>query len=67
MSEKKAGGFIFRFYTTDHRPYHLHIYKDRKFLRKYDIENKKLDLKPMYLSKKHKILNALKKLGYLAK
>jgi hypothetical protein len=41
MSDKKVGGFLFRIYKNDHRPYHTHIFKDGNELGRFDLENQK--------------------------
>ena len=40
MSERKAGGFIFRTYLGDHAPLHVHIYDGQnRFVGRWDIEH----------------------------
>ena len=34
-------GYVFITFKGDHRPYHVHIYKDRKEIGRWDIENQK--------------------------
>lgn len=41
MGDKKVGGFIFRTYKNDHRPYHVHIIQGNKELGRFDIENQR--------------------------
>jgi len=41
MSRKKMRGYVFITFKGDHRPYHVHIYKDRKEIGRWDIENQK--------------------------
>ena len=63
MSEKKVGGFIFRTYKNDHRPYHVHIIKGDKELGRFDIEGQG----PMdeRLKITGQLRKALKRGGYL--
>jgi hypothetical protein len=35
----KAGGYVVRMYLNDHPPLHVHIFKDRQELDRYDLEN----------------------------
>jgi len=63
MSEKKIGGFIFRIYKNDHRPYHVHIFKDSKELGRFDIENQKSMDEQLKIE--GQLRKALKKGGYL--
>lgn len=63
MSEKKILGFIFRSYKNDHPPYHVHVFKDKKFLGRFDIVHQR----PMdpRLKVEGTLRKALKKGGYL--
>ncbi len=63
MSDKKIGGFIFREYKNDHRPYHVHIFLGQKELGRFDIEGQRsMDER---LKIKGQLRKALKKGGYL--
>lgn len=37
MGENKAGGYIFRTFSNDHLPYHVHIYYKGREIGKFDI------------------------------
>jgi hypothetical protein len=37
--EWKAKGYVFRQYLNDHRPWHVHVFKDGRELGRYDLEN----------------------------
>ena len=63
MSEKKVGGFIFRIYMNDHRPYHVHVFRGDKELGRFDIENQKSMDKPFKVV--GQVRKALKRAGYL--
>lgn len=63
MGTKKIGGFIFRTFATDHRPYHVHIYYEQKELGRFDIENQRPMEKKFSMSGKLK--KTLKEAGYL--
>jgi len=39
VGRKKRGGYIFETYAGDHPPYHVHVYKDGRFIGRFDIEN----------------------------
>ena len=38
----KARGYVVRLYENDHRPLHVHIFKDGRPLDRYDLENGQL-------------------------
>ncbi len=63
MSEKKIGGFIFRIYLNDHRPYHVHVFRGSKEIGRFDIENQKSMDKGFKVT--GQVRKALKKVGYL--
>ena len=63
MSEKKVGGFIFRIYKNDHRPYHVHIIKSNKEIGRFDIENKRSMDERLKIT--GQLRKALKQAGYL--
>lgn len=65
MGIKKIGGFIFKTYEADHRPYHVHIYKDGKELGKFDIENQEPMTTKLVITKSGKLRRALRAGGYL--
>ena len=41
MGRKRIGGFVFEWYVGDHRPYHIHVYKDNVHLGRFDLEEQK--------------------------
>lgn len=62
VTTKKHGGFIFRTYANDHRPYHVHVFKDNEEIGRFDIEAGK----PMgRLKLTRKLKKALRAAGYL--
>jgi len=63
MGTKKIGGFIFRTFVSDHRPYHVHIYYEQKELGRFDIENQKPMDKRVKMT--NKLEKALSEAGYL--
>lgn len=34
-----AGGYVFVTWIGDHSPYHVHVYRDRELVLKWDLEN----------------------------
>ena len=41
MGKLKRGGYIFMSWIGDHSPKHVHIYNDKGFLLKWDLERSK--------------------------
>ena len=39
MARLRRGGFIFVSWTGDHTPRHVHVYRDRRLVVKWDLEN----------------------------
>jgi len=39
MSKIRRGNFIFLSWKGDHSPYHVHVYKNRRLVVKWDLEN----------------------------
>ena len=39
MGKIKAGGYIFVTWVGDHEPLHVHVFKDGRFVAKWDLEN----------------------------
>ena len=39
MGRIKRGNFIFVFWSGDHSPRHVHVYRERKLSVKWDLEN----------------------------
>ncbi|MBL7662609.1 DUF4160 domain-containing protein [bacterium] len=42
MGKHRRGGYIFLTWIGDHRPRHVHIYKNNKLVAKWDLENGKV-------------------------
>jgi hypothetical protein len=62
MGKKKLAGYLFITYKGDHRPYHVHIIKNRRELGRWDIENQM----PMDdFEVNNDLKDALIKLGYM--
>ena len=40
MGKVRRGGYIFVTWKSDHSPRHVHVYRDGKFVVKWDLENK---------------------------
>jgi hypothetical protein len=38
LGEKRVGGFVFRWWAGDHAPQHVHVYRDGRFLGRWDLE-----------------------------
>ena len=63
MGEKKIGGFVFRIYKNDHRPYHVDVIRDGRDLGRFDIENQEsMDERVKIQGQLRK---ALRRAGYL--
>ncbi len=41
MGKYRRGGYIFVTWKSDHPPRHVHVYRDRKLVVKWDLDNKK--------------------------
>jgi hypothetical protein len=41
MGKLRRGGFVFIWWKGDHPPRHVHVYRDGKFMLKWDLDNKK--------------------------
>ena len=39
MGKVRREGYVFTTWKGDHSPYHVHVYKDRKLVVKWDLEN----------------------------
>lgn len=64
MGRRKAGGFIFEWYSGDHEPFHVHVYRGSEFIGRFDV----LHQKPMgdwVLT--GRIKKALQQAGFLKK
>ena len=40
MGKIRRGGYLFFTWKGDHAPRHVHVYRDGKFIVKWDLENK---------------------------
>ena len=40
MARVRRGGYIFLTWIGDHSPRHVHVYRDGKFIVKWDLENR---------------------------
>ena len=61
MGTRKVGGYIFRSYKGDHRPLHVHIFRDRDEIGRWDIENQR----PMDFELTRDLRKALIAAGYM--
>lgn len=41
MGKQRRGGYIFITWKGDHRPRHVHVYRNGKLVVKWDLENQK--------------------------
>ena len=41
MGRKRRGGYFFETYAGDHPPYHVHVYKEGRFIGRFDMENQR--------------------------
>jgi Domain of unknown function (DUF4160) len=39
MGKIRRGGYIFVSWKSDHPPRHVHVYRERKFIVKWDLDN----------------------------
>ena len=62
MGRRKLAGYVFITYKGDHRPYHVHIVKDRREIGRWDIENQ-VTMDDFEVT--DEVKNALIKLGYM--
>jgi hypothetical protein len=37
----RRGNYVFLFYVGDHAPRHVHVYRERKLVVKWDLENRR--------------------------
>ena len=58
MGKIRRGGYIFITWKGDHSPRHVHVYRDGKFVVKWDLENKK----PMRGKPSRRLLDLIEKL-----
>ena len=64
MSKIRRGGYIFITWIGDHAPRHVHVYKDRKLLLKWDLENN-LPMKGTPLAVVLRLIDELRREGHL--
>ena len=64
MSKIKRGNYIFVTWSGDHSPFHVHVFKDRKLVVKWDLENNKA-MKGCITNKIRDIIEELSKEGLL--
>lgn len=64
MGKIRRGGFIFITWIGDHSPYHVHVYKDRQLVVKWDLENN-VAMKGKATSKVLKLIEELRDEGEL--
>ena len=62
MSRWKRAGVIVVLYSTDHDPWHVHVFEDRKRLLKFDLESWTV-MEGKLTSKARKALEALREEG----
>jgi len=60
VGRKKRGGYVFETYAGDHPPYHVHIYRDDRFIGRFDVEHQR----PMDGELSAQVLKYLEELGY---
>lgn len=62
MGRRKAGGYIFEWYSGDHEPFHIHVYEGSNFIGRFDVAHQR----PMGdWVMTNRIRKALKKVGFL--
>ena len=64
MGKIRRGGFIFNTWIGDHSPYHVHVYKDTKFVVKWDLEHE-VSMKGKASAKVRKLIRELREEGQL--
>jgi len=58
MGKLRRGGYIFVAWRSDHPPRHVHVYRDRELVVKWDLDNKK----PMKGSAPRRVLELIAEL-----
>ncbi|MGH7874080.1 MAG: DUF4160 domain-containing protein [Candidatus Binatia bacterium] len=58
MGKLRRGGCVFFWWKGDHSPRHVHVYRDGKFVVKWDLDNKK----PMRGNAPRRVVELIKKL-----
>jgi hypothetical protein len=41
MAKRRRGGYVFFSWKSDHAPHHVHVFRDGKFVVKWDLEHGK--------------------------
>jgi hypothetical protein len=41
MPKIRRGGYVFVAWTSDHPPRHVHVYRDRRLVVKWDLDNRR--------------------------
>lgn len=65
MGRIRRGGYIFEFWIGDHFPRHVHIFKDRRFIAKVELDNVLTVMKGRMNQRLRRILEKLVKEGAL--
>lgn len=58
MSKIRRGGYVFLTWTGDHSPRHVHVYRDGRFILKWDLDSRK----PMAGSPLRRVLDLIREL-----
>ena len=58
MGKLRRGGYIFVWWSGDHSPKHVHVYRDRRLVVKWDLDN----AKPMKGNASRRIIELIKEL-----
>lgn len=64
MGKIRRGNYVFLTWKGDHSPYHVHVYKDGKFIVKWDLENNQA-MKGSASGRILKVMEALRSEGVL--
>jgi len=58
MPKIRRGGYVFVAWVGDHTPRHVHVYRDGRFVLKWDLENRR----PMAGAPSRKVLELIRQL-----
>jgi hypothetical protein len=58
----KAGGYVIQLYATDHPPLHVHVFRGRRLVARYDLHGRRF-MPGSDLGQAKRILRALRTLG----
>ena len=64
MPTWRSGGFLIRLYTHDHPPLHVHVFRDRHLVARFDIEGRRF-MTLRNPRERAPILRALRKTGLI--